>query len=351
MPWRPSGSATNKLSGKAQVIQAHGTNARGLSIPEERLPVVLTTGRDTKIDPVKDYQAALTQLKKAISDTEILLVSATRMCSTKEGSNSCEHNREVLEVRGRMRRLQVALKQVAGLKPVAFLLRNQAHNASDTLQNETAKLTTAQISMRSVILSREAVHKKMETLEKLEDKWRTDVKDKAKELLDRRKEREKAEAAAQTAEEHRLQFLSQLNAVLEGVEVGDKAAELTYEEAEDTLHKAERRELKAKKKIIYAERLVDSAYSKQAEVEQAQQPVNIFGKGTPIVRPSDDSKQKHQDLDDWGAGSTSDHPLPLIPHTLIAGKRRHRRARHAAPGRRHSFRHLRKHRVPRRAEY
>merc|ERR1719387_1567607 len=139
-----------------------------------------------------------------------------------------------------MRRLQVALKQVANLKPVAFLLRSQARNSSEALQNETAKLTTAQISMKSVVLSREAVHKKMETLEKLEDKWRTDVKDKAKELLDRRKEREKAEAAAQTAEEHRLQFLSQLNAVLEGVEVGDKAAELTYEEAEDTLHKAER---------------------------------------------------------------------------------------------------------------
>lgn len=278
-----------------------------------------------KIDPVADFRHALIQLKQTISETEALLVSAMSIC---KAQNDCSTNRQVLEVRGRMRRLQVAMHNVAQLKPVAFMIRNEAHNSSIQLQNSTDKLTAASISLNSVMMSREAVKAKLSSLQKLEARWRQDMKKMAKSVLETQHKREAAERKAQEVEQRRLQFLTQLNAVLEGVAVGDQAAELTYEEAEDTLMKAKGREVKAKKEIMEAERLLDKAYAKQRE-NQEPNPNRQTADWQPILQKTEQG-YTNEELSDFGDGESPDQPLPLVPNvpqTLLAHKRHHLRTR------------------------
>merc|ERR1719321_490649 len=87
-------------------------------------------------------------------------------------------------------------------------------------------------------------------------------------VLTTQRDREDAEKRAIKSENSRLAFLSKLEAILQGVDVGDKSAEITYERAERKLQEAEEREAKAKRQIFEAERLVDNAYEQQREVEQ-----------------------------------------------------------------------------------
>merc|ERR1719388_431778 len=86
-------------------------------------------------------------------------------------------------------------------------------------------------------------------------------------VLQTQRDREDAEKRAAKAETKRLDFLSKLEAILQGVDVGDRSAEITYERAERKLHEAEEREAKAKKKIFEAEELVDKAYHEQRTAE------------------------------------------------------------------------------------
>merc|ERR1719473_1374556 len=94
-------------------------------------------------------------------------------------------------------------------------------------------------------------------------------------LLQTQKSREGAEKRAVDAENKRLVFLSKLEAILQGVDVGDKSAEIRYEKAEAKLAEAEAREAKAKKKIFEAEELVDKAYHQQREEKKSVEDVNI----------------------------------------------------------------------------
>merc|ERR1719333_1104328 len=86
-------------------------------------------------------------------------------------------------------------------------------------------------------------------------------------VMQTQRDREDAQNRAVNAEHKRLDFLSKLEAILQGVDVGDRSAEITYERAERTLEEAEQREANAKKKIFEAEELVDKAYQQQRTSE------------------------------------------------------------------------------------
>merc|ERR1719321_1125763 len=98
-------------------------------------------------------------------------------------------------------------------------------------------------------------------------------------VLTTQRDRKDAEKRAIQSENRRLDFLSKLEAILQGVDVGDKSAEITYERAERKLYEAEEREAKAKKKIFEAEELVDKAYHEQRTSE-----LNPIPKDNVIVK-------------------------------------------------------------------
>merc|ERR1719284_2203306 len=153
-------------------------------------------------------------------------------------------------------------------------------------------------------MQKKAIQMKLQSLKTVEATWRNDMHNVAKRVVIEKQHVEAAEKQTQVAEDRRLQFLAQLHAVLEGVAVGDQAAEITYEEAEETLKRAKEREAHAKKMIFQAEHLLDQAYGKAAERERANKAARSAG-APSIISGTDDT------FDNFGKGSTAASPLPL----------------------------------------
>merc|ERR1719378_841125 len=138
---------------------------------------------------------------------------------------------------------------------------------------------------------------KLETLRSAEASWRSDMHEVAKKVLHEKKRVSQSERLVKEAEDRRLDFLSQLHAVLEGVAVGDQAAELTYEEAEMTLKGAKEREAHAKRMIFQAERMMDEAYQ-QAELGQKKRKQMMSAGAPPIISAEPD------EFENFGKGAT-----------------------------------------------
>jgi len=263
---------------------------------------------------VHQFQGTLVQLKEAVLRTERDLQSALMSCQGRraEGeeqaqprtAQSCEQDRAIAEVRGRMRRLQVAMKRVASLKPVAFSLQKAGRHVLDTYKNTTDKLISAKVRRGAAEMQNKAIEMKLQSLKTIEASWRKDMHEVAKRVVIEKQKVEAAEKQTQAAEDRRLQFLAQLHAVLEGVAVGEDRAGITYEEAEETLKRAKEREARAKKQIFEAEHLLDVAHGKASERDQANKAAR--SRGAPsIISGTDDT------FDNFGKGITAASPLPL----------------------------------------
>jgi len=313
----------------------HATNmepsgpAAGLPQDKGDTPVILRTPKAKGLagDPVADFQDSLKQLKHSIEETQTLMAMALRMCEERN-IEDCDQSRQVLEVRGKMHRLMVAMKRLTELKPMAFQIRQLKKNATTWVSNSTTALNAARISLSSVMLTREAIRAKIDSLEQVEDGWKASMQQISNIVLKTQRDRENAEKRATKSENRRLDFLSKLEAILQGVDVGDKSAEITYERAERKLHEAEEREAKAKKKIFEAERLVDNAYKQQSEAETDPDLdiKKVVKPLEPIVKKPEDGNER--EVDQFGSGSTAERPLPLVPHTLLAHSHKHRRVKH-----------------------
>merc|ERR1719310_1324892 len=92
------------------------------------------------------------------------------------------------------------------------------------------------------MLTREAIRAKIDSLEKVENQWKTSMNQVSGIVLQTQRDRQSAQNRAVKAENNRLDFLSKLEAILQGVDVGDRSAEITYERAERKLEEAEQRE-------------------------------------------------------------------------------------------------------------
>jgi len=309
---------------------------QNLPSDEGDTPVILRTPKAAGLagDPVSDFQDSLKRLKESISETETLMKTALLICKEKQ-IEDCDGSREVLEVRGKMHRLMVAMKRLAQLKPMAFKIRELKHNSTTWVKNSTTKLNAARISLSSVMLTREAIRAKIDSLEKVENQWKTSMNQVSGIVLQTQRDRQSAQNRAVKAENNRLDFLSKLEAILQGVDVGDRSAEITYERAERKLEEAEQREANAKKKIFEAEELVDKAYQQQrtSEPDPAALP-KIMKKPGSIIK-HEDNEADEKEVDQFGSGSTAPQPLPvipsksfLVPHTLLAHQLKHRRMRH-----------------------
>lgn len=325
MPSLATGKGRSSLHATAANMDPSGP-AAGLPNDEGDTPVILRTPKAEGLagDPVNDFQVSLRKLKESIAETQTLMGTAMRLCK-EQRIQDCDESRHVLEVRGKMHRLMVAMKRMTELKPMAFQIRQLKRNATVWVKNSTTKLNAARISLSSVMLTREAIRAKLDSLEKVEGQWKSSMNEISTIVLKTKKDREDAEERAIGAENNRLDFLSKLEAILQGVDVGDKSAEITYERAERKLHEAEEREAKAKKRIFEAEELVDNAYHQQHETE-TNPDLNIekvVKPSEPIVKQTEDGH--HRQVDEFGRGSTSEHPLPITPHTLLAHSHRHHR--------------------------
>lgn len=274
-------------------------------------PSLVRQGEGGWADPAHEFTETLVQLKTAVERTEKDLLAALHGCherhpdaSDDKRTQTCEQDRAVAEVRGRMRRLKVAMQRVASLKPVAFALHREGVHAIQAYENTTALVQASKVRLGSTDMQRKALKLKLDSLQKIEGSWRKDMRGVAKNVLKEKKRLSETEKKMEGADQRRLQFLAKLHAVLEGVAVGDTAAELTYEEAEETLKKAKEREAHAKRMIYQAEHLLDHAYGKVDEGEQQKKAARSAG-APPIIRKAPDP------FDNFGKGSTADSPLPL----------------------------------------
>lgn len=339
MPSLSTGKDGHSLHGTAARMDHALPGQPGLTDDQGDTPVILQPPEAEGLarDPVKDFQSSVRELKESIVETEDLLATAIRLCKEKHIEN-CDQSRHILEVRGKMYRLMVAMKRLTELKPMAFEIRSLKRNATLWVSNSTTKLNAARIALSSVMLTREAVHAKLDSLEKVESQWKLSMKQVSEILLKSQQEKDGAAKRASKAENQRLDFLSKLEAILQGVDVGDKSAEVRYEKAEQKLQDAMENEAKAKKRIFEAERLVDNAYDTQADSSEGAADIDIEKLVKPeerIVKRSED--EDHQKgVDKFGSGSTAEHPLPLVPQTLLAHSNRHKRV---TPHHRHHRRH------------
>lgn len=328
-PWETT--MPSLATGNKKQPTLHAANMEHVELPHDDgdTPVILRAPKAEGLasDPVRDFQDSVKQLKKSITETESSMESALRLCKERK-IEDCDGSRDVLEVRGKMHRQMVAMKHLKELKPMAFEIRKLKRNSTAWVSNSTTKLNAVRISLSSVMLTREALRAKLDSLEKVENQWKSSMKKISQIVVSTQMSREDAQKRATNAENKRLVFLSKLEAILQGVDVGDKSAEIRYEKAEAKLAEAEAREAKAKQKIFEAEELVDKAYGQQRkeaapenpDIEQAINP-------DPIVVKKDAEESQAGQVDRFGRGSTSDHPLPLVPHTLLAHSLRHRRLR------------------------
>jgi len=330
-PWETTMPSLSTGDGKPSTLHATNMDHGTVSVPgpdEGDAPVILTTpkGKGLAGDPVNDFQTSVKQLKESITETETLMASALRVCKEHK-IEDCDTSRQVLEVRGKMHRLMIAMKRLKELKPMAFEIRQLKRNSTSWVKNSTNKLDAARISLSSVMLTREALRAKLDSLQKVENEWKHSMGKISKIVVETQMSREDAQQRATAAENKRLVFLSKLEAILQGVDVGDRSAEIRYERAERKLAEAEDREAKAKQKIFEAEKLVDKAYHQQRKAAQADlgnvDIEKVMNPG-PIVRKDEESEKE---VDRFGRGSTADHPLPVVPHTLLAHSLRHRRLR------------------------
>lgn len=270
---------------------------------------LLGGGKIGWVDPVHEFHHTLMQLKKDIARTERDLQAALANCHSRETQQglsdhqACNGDRAVAEVHGRMQRLKVAMHHVASLKPVAFELHREGTRALDSYKNTTELVMAAKVRLGATEMQRNAVQLKLENMRKVETAWRDQMHQVAKNVLEQKKRLGEAETRLSGAEEKRFGFLSKLHAIVEGVAVGDQAAEMTYEEAEATLKRARDRESAAKAQIFKAERMLDAVDGKVKEGEWNKKKAQ--SQGAPNIISNTGG------VDNFGRGSTAGLPLPL----------------------------------------
>ena len=120
---------------------------------------------------IKEKLKSVKQLKESITETETLMASALRVCKEHK-IEDCDTSRQVLEVRGKMHRLMIAMKRLKELKPMAFEIRQLKRNSTSWVKNSTNKFDAARISFSSVMLTREALRAKLDSFQKVETEWK-----------------------------------------------------------------------------------------------------------------------------------------------------------------------------------
>lgn len=218
------------------------------------------------VDPLHEFEQTNHELKHTVDEANGRLVASVRHCHN-EGNADCTNDVSVLQARGEVRVVRTVVHRVNALRAVAHELHREGIETQDAYRNATAALSTAKIALGVTQMERNTVDLKLETLHSIDKKWRVEMHTAAKTLLKHRENRDEAKKALLRAEKRRMDFLVELNGVLETVAGGNEAVDLTYEQAEETLKMADEREALAKKMINKAEIKLDEAYA-QAKARQ-----------------------------------------------------------------------------------
>jgi len=249
------------------------------------------------VDPSTEFERTSHQLQHQVAEANMRLVAAVRRCHN-EGNVDCTNDVSVLQARGEVRVVRTVVHRVNALRAVAHELHREGVETQGAYHNATAALSTAKIALGVTQMERSTVDLKLETLHSIDKKWRVEMHTAAKTLLKHRKDREEAKKGLLRAEQRRMDFLVELNGVLEAVAGGNEAVDLTYEQAEETLQKANEREGYAKKMISQAETKLDEAYDRAKVRQQAPASPPLVMQKSPIVQRGG--------LSNFGSGGSDD---------------------------------------------
>lgn len=256
------------------------------------------------VDPLREFHATIGELKQIVKQADLALVSTLQKCREEGKSTNCEASPEVLQARGEVRLVRTVVHRINALKAVATELQRESEETQAAYKNATESLANTKIALGVTQMERDTVDQKLETLHKVDKQWRVEMHSAAQTLLGRKQQRQAATKKVEAAEKKRLKFLVELNAVLEAVAGGNDAVDLTYENAEETLRRANEREVHAKELISKAEKKLDKAYHEPAAPVTQAPPLRGSRAATSDHGPSSVTTGAGMDaLSSWGGGS------------------------------------------------
>lgn len=211
-------------------------------------------------DPVVLVQRTLGVLRAQQGSTEVQLTDAMDRCAAKsKTADVCAHAQEVLMLRGRLRRLEVAVKRVNAMQAEAQEVKLQSEQAVTQKQNATAQAAMLEVKIKTraqaqalVAKQAEAYQARMQTDEQAQQQWSAKISEETR--LQREWGKRRSELVRTS-----VSVAAKLRGILRSIQFGDEVSARRSRETEKVLQETAARERHAAELEAKAQQLMQEA--------------------------------------------------------------------------------------------